>query len=60
MILLTFVAGGLMVLTDPFELRPKLLLTGVVSLLLAVGLGFAMNHAGIELLKTTAASAQEA
>jgi MFS family permease len=58
--LASVVAGVLMVWTEQFSLRPKLLLTGVFSLVLAVGLGFAMAHAGIELLRTTQASAQEA
>jgi len=52
-------AGILMVLTDSFPLRPTLIVAGCVSLVLAVGLGFAMAHAGIE-LRATAASAQEA
>lgn len=58
--LASVVAGVLMVLTESFPLRPRLILTGCLSLLLAVLLGFAMTRAGIKLLKATPASAQGA
>jgi hypothetical protein len=57
--LASVVAGVLMVMTQSLPLRPTLIFTGILSLLLAVGLGFAMSHAGIALMATEA-SAQEA